>query len=252
MIVTNLDIIVRRWLLERSIPIHYYAEGLYHAASAVRELSYDTLNVVNWANLITDDTGSVSLPDDFVDDVSLCLPTGQALAPLPKQDWITPIRIHDTTSGEFVSYTQDAQNADGAVNFFGLPTNWSYYWNVNDYGEFTGKRFGAHGGTTQGYKVIKQSRRIQLTESLINTPVTLIYIGDGQSAYNASQIDPMSIRAVHSWIDWMSSPNKSIKDSAEARTFYNEKRRLKILLNPITKADITNIIRNAYTATIKF
>lgn len=65
MIVTNLDIIVRRWLLERSIPIHYYAEGLYHAASAVRELSYDTLNVVNWANLITDDTGSVSLPDDF-------------------------------------------------------------------------------------------------------------------------------------------------------------------------------------------
>jgi hypothetical protein len=61
----------------------------------------------------------------------------------------------------------------------------------------------------------------------------------------------MATRAIQTWIDWQRSPNATIKDSMEAKTFYNEKRRLKSLLNPITKTDILNTLRNAYTAGIK-
>lgn len=251
MITTTVDIIVRRWLLERNLPIHYYLEGLFHASSCVRELTSDTLQIINSANLPVGDDGSVDLPMDFLDDLALCVPVEGALAPLPKQDWITPLRIHDTTSGQFVApYTTTTSNA---VNlFFGFPAAWQYYWNVNDYGESTGRRFGSHGGTRQGYKVIREQRRIQMSDSFSGSSVVLLYLGDGQSADNASQIDTRAMRTVHAWIDWQSSPSRVSNVSYEAKTFYNEKRRLRTLLNPITRTDIINTLRESYTAGIKF
>lgn len=251
MIYSNLDIIVRRWLLEHSLPIHYYAEGLYHASTAVREMSYDTLQIINCANLPVNDYGAVDLPDDFVDDLSVCVPISGALATLPKQDWITPLRIHDTTTGLFEPYPNQT-NTTGLPNvYYGYPNQWSYYWNVNDYGEATGRRFGSHGGTAQGYQVFKERRQIQMTDSFIDTNVTLLYISDGQAADNASQVDVLAIAAIQAWIDWKRSPNAAIKNSQEAATFYNEKRRLRSLLNPMTRVDIINVLRNSYTAGIK-
>lgn len=251
MILTNLDIIVRGWLLQRNIPIHFYAEGLYHSCNALSYLTQDTLQVINAANLPVSDYGGVDLPDDFVDDLGVFSPVSGSLAPLPKQDWITPLRIHDTTSGEFVPYPGQ-ENTSGLPNvFYGFPMQWNYYWNVNDYGEATGRRFGSRGGTAQGYQVFKERRQLQLTPAFYETSIVLLYISDGQSSNAASQIDTMATRAIQTWIDWQRSPNATIKDSMEARTFYNEKRRLKSLLNPLTKTDILNTIRNSYTSSIK-
>ena len=74
MILTNLDIIVRGWLLQRNIPIHFYAEGLYHSCNALSYLTQDTLQVINAANLPVSDYGGVDLPDDFVDDLGVFSP----------------------------------------------------------------------------------------------------------------------------------------------------------------------------------
>lgn len=252
MIWSNIDTIVRRWLLEHSLPIHYYAKGLYLASSGVRELSYDTLQIINSANLLVNDYGAIDLPDDFVDDLSVCVPYSGALAPIPKQDYLTPIRIHSTTTGQFLPYPNQT-NTTGEPNvYYGFPNQWSYYWNVNEYGEPVGRRFGSHGGTSQGYQLFKERRQIQLTPAFIDTEVTLLYISDGQRADNATQVDTLAIQCIQSWIDWKSSPNMAVKDSAEARTFYNEKRRLKTLLNPMTRIDLINVLRNSYTAGLKY
>ena len=234
MTVSTVDIIVRRWLLEHNLPIHYYLEGLIHASTAIRELSYDTLQIINSANLPVGDYGEVDLPDDFVDDLSVCIPAGQSLLPLPKQDWITPLRIHDTTTGAFSLYSSQTVD-DEQTTFYGFPGNWSFLWNINDLGEFTGRRFGAKGGTRQGYKLFKERRQIQMTEDFSNSNIVLQYISDGQKADNASQVDVLAIRCIQSWIDWQRSPSAAIKNSQEAATFYNEKRRLKTLLNPICR-----------------
>lgn len=255
MLFTNLDIITRKWLLERSLPIHYYAEGLYHSAAVLMQLAQDTLQIINSENLPVDSTGNVELPDDFDDDLAVCVPSGQALIHLPKQDWITPIRIHDTSTGAFVPYSDTSENEDGSVNvndnFLGFSGAWSYYWNVDSYGGFTGRQFGATGGTDAGYKLIKEQRRIQMSEGFADSNVVLLYLSDGQRADNASQIDTKASRAITTFIDWQRSPNATNEKSPEARTFWNQKRRLKTLLNPLTKIDILNIFRSGYTAAAK-
>ena len=252
MVFSTLDIITRRWLLERGLPIHFYAEGLYHSATCIQLLTQDTLQVINAANLLVNDYGAIDLPDDFDEDLSVCVPVGDSLSALPKQDRLSPLRIHDTTTGDFTPYPNQTIT-NGLPNvFFGFPNQWSYFWNVNDLGEPVGRRFGAHGGTSEGYQVFKQRRQIQLTSSFIGTSVVLLYISDGQSVDNASQVDTKAIQCVKSFIDWKRSPNAAIKDSMEAGTYYNEKRRLRTLLNPTTKVDILNVLRESYTAGLKF
>ena len=99
MLFATLDEITRRGLLEDGLPIHWYPEFLYHGATCLRELNFDTLQLINTANLPVNSYGGVDLPDDFSDDLSVSVPVGSALAPLPKQDYITPLRIHSTTRG---------------------------------------------------------------------------------------------------------------------------------------------------------
>lgn len=254
MLLTNIDIIVRKWLLERSIPLHYYFEGLVHAATATQLLAQDTLQIINAANLPVGDYGEVDLPDDFDDDLSVCIPSGQALIPMPKQDWITPLRIHSTTTGAFVPYSTDTNESDGIDvpdTALTLTGQWSYYWNVDSYGSGTGRRFGSNGGTLAGYKVVKERRQIQMTEGFIGSSVVLLYVSDGQRADNASQIDTKASQCIRTYIDWQRSPNATNENSPEGRTFYNQKRRLKTLLNPLTKTDLMNIFRSAYSAAAK-
>ncbi len=247
MILNNIDSIVRRSLLEKSLPIHWYAELLFHATAAVRELSFDTLRIINTANLPVNDYGAVDLPDDFVDDLGVCLAWGGQLQQIPKNYNINPLR-NINSSGQFVPYS------DVTVlnqNILGVDPQWLWYWNVNDWGEPTGRFFGAPGGSVQGYSVEKQRRQIQLTEGFGAPSIILQYISDGQRADNATQIDPQATRAIQTYTDWQRSANASFKDSGEARTFYNEKRTLRGRLDDLTKTDILNILRNSFVGSPK-
>lgn len=249
MIFSTLDTITRRYLLEKGLPIHWYLEVMTHCSTAIRELSFDSLKIINSARLPVNSYGAIDLPDDFVDDLAVCIPVGDSLSRLPKQDWLNPIRIHDTTTGEFTPYTTTAD--DGSQDFAAFPGIWNWYWNVNSYGEPTGRLFGSSGGTAQGYSLEKKRRQIQLTDNFQNSNVVLLYISDGQRADNATQVETLAQMAIQAWCDWKRSPNAAIKDSYEASTYYNEKRTLRARLNDLTRTDILNIIRNSYTGAVK-
>lgn len=250
MTTTSVDSITRRWLLESGLPIHYYMDGLFQSATCLRELNFDVLKIINSQGLKVDDTGNIMIPDDFVDDVAVCIPIGQVLKPLAKQDWITPLRLHDANTGEYVTYSDNANIVE--QNFCGFPfigTVW--FWNYNDFGEPTGRFFGAKGGTSAGYSVFKTQRRIQLSEDLIGTNVVLLYIGDGSSVDAASQIDPQAWATINAFIVWQRSPNKGNENSPEGRMFYNQRRRLVARLSDLDVATIRNIVHNSYYASIK-
>ena len=83
------------------------------------------------------------------------------------------------------------------------------------------------------------------------TGIVLQYISDGQRADNATQIDVQATACLHAYMNWKSSFNAAFKDSAEARTYYNEKRTLRARLNDLTKIDILNILRNSFAASPK-
>lgn len=249
MIFSSLDQIVRRTLLERGLPIHYYAEFLYHISTGLRELSFDTLKIINTVELTLDNYFAIDLPTDFVDDIGVSIRVGQLLQPVPKKDSIVSLRNHDS-SGQFQPYSV-ATNT-GEQTFFGFNTAWLWFWNINDYGEPTGRYFGSNAGAKlNGYKVIKERRQIQLTELFTSKTAVLMYISDGQSSDNATQIDVLAIACLQAWGDWKRSPNAAIDMSPEGRSFYNQKRLLRARLDDLTDTDVKQIIRHAYQASIK-
>lgn len=247
----NADMITRRTLLELSLPLHFYIEHLLHTTAAIRELAKDTLQIVNTKLIAVNDYGAGTLPDDFVDEVGVYLPAGGELVPIPKKNSLTPLRQTDDT-GVFIPYTTQSQQVD---NFFfgGLQSGWGYwFWNVNEFGEPTGRFFGANGGVSYGYQIFRERRQIQFTDNFIGGGnIPMMYISNGQSVDNATQIDWRAFAAIQSYGAWKSSPNRDMKDSPQARTFYNEMRRLRAEMSDLTAEDIINIIRNSYTASIK-
>lgn len=251
----TLDEITRRGLLEDGLPIHYYFEYLTHGATCLRELSFDTLKIVNTIALPVSETGAVDLPDDFVDDVAVCLPAGTTLQPLPHQNWINPMKFHSGTTGQF---TNPGNNVAAGVNsagaddsFFWGSAGWLWYWNVNDFGEPTGRFFGASGGTQRGYKVVKERRQIQMSYDYSGLSIVLQYISDGQSIDSATQIDTQAIQCIRAWQEWKRTPNANNDYSAEAISFYNRKKQLRARLSGLSLVDVKNALRQGFTGAVK-
>lgn len=249
MVVANIDSICRRFLLEKGLPIHWYAEALFHASTCLREMTFDTLQIVNTVRLPINDYYAVDLPDDYVDDVMVGVPAGQYVQPIPKSDSLTPLRRTDS-EGNYANYnTLDEQGQlfdSSAIAAVG------WYWNINDLGESVGRYFGMSGGANPNtYKIVKERRQIQLPESFIGKSIILVYISDGQSVDAATQIEAQAFYAIQSWIAWKQSPNAQNQFSPEGRYYTNEKRKLRARMNELTLGDIKNIIRQNFHAGIK-
>jgi hypothetical protein len=249
MVLTNIDSIVRRWLLESGRPIHYYAEGLYHAATCLRELTLDTLQIVNTVRLPVNEYSSADLPEDFVDEVMVGVMAGNFLQPIAKGMNMNPLRLADAETGQ---YTNNSQSIDGTrVGIQGAPPVLWYY-NNNEYNEPTGKLFGFNGGARQSlYNIDRTRRQIILTETFLGQSVILQYISDGQSTDAASQIDVQAFSTIQAYIEWKRSRNANNNQSPEAYLYYNERRVLRARLDDLTPADIKQIVRRNFHASIK-
>lgn len=81
--------------------------------------------------------------------------------------------------------------------------------------------------------------------------IILMYISNGQSIDNASQIDYAAFNTIRAYQEWKKSGNANNEYSPEGRYYNNQKRLLRARLNPLTATDIRNILHNAYTATLK-
>jgi hypothetical protein len=241
---TNLDTISRRRLLEKGLPLHFYIKTLTLAASALRELSQLKLQVINTVRLPLNDYYAVDLPSDCSANsvLGVFIPSGQRLAPVSKDDSLSPLRTKDAT-GTFTTYGDDEDS------LYGYSGTW--FWNTSDWGEYTGGEFGGSGRRSNGWKLVRERRQIQLTETFTHEAVVLKYVSNGLSANAASEIDPEAWSAIQSYVDWKDSPNADFKDSGEARTFYNELRLLGSKLNPLTTDDILDIVRGSAKASPK-
>ena len=193
--------------------------------SVNRELTKDTIKAVNTVNLSINEYYAADLPSDFKDEVGVFSPVGGLLKPAAKKNNISPLRVHNATTGAFEPLTENTNLDSSVLNFLGVNTTVFWFWNVNNWGENIGSYYGAHAGSYQsGYKIIPERRQIQFTGTFAGDNIVLQYISDGQSVDNASQIPFDAFATIQSYIDWKSSPNAAFKDSGEARTYYNQNR----------------------------
>ncbi len=247
--INSLDQIVKRCLLERGKPIHWFGEYLFYASTCLRELTFDSLKVINTKILTVNDYFAVDLPNDFTDEVMVGVPAGGRIQPVPKMTGLNPIRNVDANFA-FASYTSNV-DVNGAATY-GFVPGAMWFWNMNEYGEPTGRYFGAGGGAkANGYQVFRERGQIQLTETFTSETMVLMYIGDGTSSDSATQIDVMAFATINAFIIWKTSPNRDNQNSPEGKQFSTQRRLLRARKDDMTGPDIINIIRNNTRATPK-
>ena len=252
MLFGTLDEITKRALIDNGKPIHYYFEYLSHAASCLRELNFDVLDMVRTVRLPVNEYHAVDLPDDFINggDISVGIAVGQFTTPVVKNNHLTSLRNKNQTTGQFEDFT--GATSMTAVDGMYLNPGWNWFWNVNNFGEPIGRNFGGNAGNTlNGYRVIPERRQIQLTETFTSDEIVLVYMSDGQSADNATNVDIQAFATIQAYINWKSSPNRHIKDSPEASTYYNERRILRARKSQVDPLMLRQILHQAYKATYK-
>lgn len=246
----TLDKIIRRNLLAKRQPLHYYVEYLVHASTCLRELTFDSLKIINTVELTLNDYFAADLPCDFVDWTKVGIKMGQFVQPITQRDSINRLRNQDS-QGDYIPYT-DPGPESSSIDF---SPYWPGYWmfqNVNDLGESLGRFYGLNAGLVpDGFKILKERNQIQFQESARATTYVMEYISDGQTSDNASQVEQYAWSCIEAFINWKRSPNADNDHSPEAFNYKNQRRLLRARMSELTLYDLRQILFKNYRASIK-
>jgi len=243
----KLDSIIRRNLLAKRQPLHYYIEYLVHASSCLRELTFDSLRIINTVKLELNDYFAADLPCDFVDWTKVGIMMGQFVQPITQRESINRLHNYDS-QGQIITY-QDPATFNMDFPF------WPGYWmfqNIDDLGENLGRLYGFNTGLApDGFKILPERNQIQFQETARTTTYILEYISDGQTSDNASQIDQYAWSAIEAYINWKRTPNADNDHSPEAFNYKNQRRLLRARMSEITLYDIRQTLYRNYRASVK-
>lgn len=240
---TTIDKIVRSLLIQKRLPLHFYLEYAKYACDGLRELTFDSLRVVNTTTLaINEDGYYADLPCDYVDWTKVGFKAGQFVSPITQRDTIN--RLHNYTSqGAITNY------GDPATSNLDFPF-WPGYWmfqNIDDLGENIGRLYGYNTGISEnGFKIMPERGQIQFTESIQSTVIVLEYISDGQTNDNASQVDPYAQACIEAYVRWRTSRNSDIDRSPEGVAYVNARRIFRARKDELTLVQLRQILFSNY------
>ena len=248
MVYTSLDTITRSLLLQKGLPLHWYVQFLKYAADSVRELSFDSMRVINEVQLPIDQrTFAANLPCDYIDWVLVGVPQGQFDQPLWQRQTVTR-RVNYTSTGQPTSFG-DAQTVNMDFPF------WPGYWmfqNIDDLGENVGRLYGYNTAFSNNFfKVIRERGQIQFAETLQQNVCNLQYISSAATITNATKIDPQAQEVIEARMDWKYKLHAGRKFSegeiVSAFQLYKvELRRYRARKSDVTPWDIRQSIYKSY------
>jgi hypothetical protein len=240
---TTIDKIVRSVLIQKRCPLHYYLEYAKYALDCLRELTFDSLKVVNTKVLAVNENGYyVDLPCDYVDWTKVGFKIGQFVQPITQRESIN--RLHNFNShGQIINYGDPSR---AILDFPFWPGYWMFQ-NIDDLGENIGRLYGYNTGiSNNSFKIIPERGQIQFTESIESNLIVLEYISDGQTSDNATQVTPYAQACIEAYIRWRSSPSSDIDRSPEAVAYVNARRILRARKDELTLEQIRQILYYNY------
>lgn len=204
MTVTNLDTIVRSLLMKKGYTMHWYVDFLLAASSCLRELHMDDLRAVNTKLLVLNDYSAATIPSDCLDVVRVGIKAGQYVRPLVPNSKINSLYNMDDELS-IIPYSGGSSTDTPLIyGTGGFEWRTTHY---NEYGENTGRYFGAGDTYNDYYKVIPERNEIQVDETLGVEEIVVEYISDGQDADAASKITPYAQATIEAYINWQHKEN---------------------------------------------
>lgn len=259
---TTIDRIVRSQLLQAGYSVHWYSQFLKFAADCLRELTFDTLRVINTEKLTVNSYKAVTIPCSYVDFISIGVPFGQYVQPLVASNSINRLPYY-APNGEITTYPDVFQSQENVLgntgnvpllNGFGfLSYNWVTW---NDYNESLGRTYGLGDFPgANGFKIIPERNIIQLDDQSCASHIILEFISDGQDCNAATRVNSYSQACIEHYIVFAMKKfgrQYSMGEVQEAeRRYYNQVKILRGRMNDATISDIKNIIRKNSRSSIK-
>ncbi len=246
----SLDSIVKEALLNKGYPIHYYTRFMVYAIGCLRELNWDTLSTIKSRSIAVNGYNAIKLPCDFVDIIKLGVITGGHIAPWLQDDSLT-LEFNKNEAGEKIPHEE------GFMGNMNVSDITDYYPGVytNSLGEYTGRAFNTGAGWTPArYKLMPSRGEIQLASMPQDGKIVLEYITDGMTCDASNMIHPYATEAIKLWIFWKHKENSKAYSGGEVQKaedlYYNELRKTRARLSPLTKDDMISILRGSLDASI--
>lgn len=244
----TVDGIIKSELIRHGLTIHDYVRRAYLALRFLREINFDSAFTFKYNfQGIEENTYTYDLPDDFVGEAVVGIRTGQFLKKLsPDHRLFNDIEL-DTEfdlpeAGQFGYY---------GASYWYPSTNWN--------GEDTGGYYGVSLIPTDTYKI--EGNKIIFNNNVIDNNVGNVfivkYISDGIE-YNSDggvghiYVHPYATEAMISYIDWkMSSEGNRFVNRELKSEYYNELRKYRARINPITIKQLKESFRSRSYLSIK-
>lgn len=193
----TLNGVTRSYLGQKRKSIHFYAQCLKYANDCVRELLFDTLQIINTVRLPLNEFFEAEIPSYAVDILKVGVQAGQFVRPLVERDTINRLANIDPSTGDQITYPTPT---DGDL-FLGIGL-WLGV-NINSNGENTGGYYGLGAGSEPDtYKIIWERNVIQVNQDVGVSKIVLECIGDGTYTNAATQIEVYAQKTIEAYIDW--------------------------------------------------
>lgn len=240
----KLDTVIKNELLGRGLSIHYYVQRAFWAINFLRTIEFDSAFFFKTVSL-TITNNYITLPEDFLGIVRLGVQNGQYLETLEPDNKLIPV----TTAGS------DDDDAFYGYNY--------WYPNINEKGENLGGYFGYTLKSPNSYKLVAEDGKIYINNRVTGgvASVILIYSTDGLEPIRRDDlpadngdmyIHPYAIDALRAYSDWQQNQGAGrLNDQLLEKRFWNEVRKYRARINPITANMLRRSSRQHNSASIK-
>lgn len=248
----SLNSIVRSYLNERGLILHDYFRILSIAIAGVKDIAKDVeiSGNVKAKEINIDETGRGILPSDAVQIIKVCIKNGDKIVGLANIDNINPLPKRDSQGNKVKRGIESERRTEG-ITFIDLQYWWSAQ--VNDKGEFQGRRFGTPPRQPMNYQIFGD--QIQLDTRLNLDCVTVIYQTNGVKISDINMIHSYADEVVKLWIDWKFQERdnrKGLWETQNAKRDYSlKKQALYAMIHGIGYEELMKTIRDKQVLTLK-
>jgi hypothetical protein len=248
----SLNSIVRSYIQERGLVLHDYFRILSIAIAGLKDISKD-INVnsnVKAKEITINEAGSGILPGDAVEIIKVCIKNGDKIVGLAEIDDINPMPKRDS-QGNVVKRGIESERRTEGITFIDLQYWWSAQ--VNDKGEFQGRRFGTPPRQPFNYQIFGD--RLQLDTRLSLDCVTVIYQTSGVNISDINMVYEFADEVIKRWVDWRFEEANNRKGLWERQNLKKDytlsKQALYSAIHGIGYEDLMKTIRDKQVLTLK-
>jgi hypothetical protein len=248
----SLNSIVRSYIHERGLLWHDYFRLLSVAIAGLKDIAKDVeiSGNVKAKEITIDASGRGILPADAVNIIKICIKNGDKIVGLANIDDINPLPLRDQQGNRVKRGIESERRTEG-ITFIDLQYWWSAQ--VNDKGEFQGRRFGTPTRQPMNYQIFGD--QVQLDTRLNLDCVTVIYQTNGVSFSDINMVHTHADEVIKLWMDWKYQDRdnrKGLWETQNAKRDYTlKKQALYAMVHGIGYEELMKTIRDKQVLTLK-